>query len=108
MAGDLDLSQFQLLSDALGGEFARRINAAKGPLRVLVPLEGFSEHTKRRAQDIDGNDRAMWKRPEDYRIFADSLKKQVKTARIDELMLHVNDIQFADACVDTFVEIAKR
>jgi len=31
----------------------------------------------------------------------------VKTARIDELMLHVNDIRFADACVDAFVEIAK-
>jgi len=94
--------------EALGGEFARRINAAKGPLRVLVPLEGFSEHTKRRAQDLEGNDRGLWKRPEDYRIFANSLKKQVKAARIDELMLHVNDIAFADACVDAFVEIAQR
>ena len=93
---------------ALGCEFARRINAAKGPLRVLVPLEGFSEHTKRRAHDLEGNDRGPWKRPEDYRIFADSLKKHVKAARIDELMLHVNDIPFADACVDAFVEIAKR
>jgi len=32
----------------------------------------------------------------------------VKTARIDELMPHVNDIQSADACVDAFVEIARR
>jgi uncharacterized protein (UPF0261 family) len=94
--------------EALGGEFAKRINAAKGPLRVLVPLEGFSEHTKRRAHDLEGNDRGLWKRPEDYRIFANSLKKQVKAARIDELMLHVNDIAFADACVDAFVEIAQR
>jgi uncharacterized protein (UPF0261 family) len=94
--------------EALGGEFAKRINAAKGPLRVLVPLEGFSEHTKRRAHDLEGNDRGLWKHPEDYRIFADSLKKQVTAARIDELMLHVNDIAFADACVDAFVEIAQR
>ena len=94
--------------EALGGEFAKRINAAKGPLRVLVPLEGFSEHTRRRAHDLEGNDRGLWKRPEDYRIFANSLKKQVKAARIDELMLHVNDIAFADACVDAFVEIAQR
>ncbi len=94
--------------ETLGREFARRINAAKGPLRVLVPLEGFSEHTKCRAHDLAGNDRGPWKRPEDYRIFADSLKKHVKAARIDELMLHVNDIAFADACVDAFVEIAKR
>ena len=81
---------------------------AKGPLRVHVPLEGFNERTNRRAQDMNGEDRGAWRRSEDYRIFADSLKQQVKTARIDELMLHVNDIQFADTCVDAFVEIAKR
>jgi uncharacterized protein (UPF0261 family) len=94
--------------ETLGREFAKRINAAKGPLRVLVPLEGFSEHTKRNAHDLAGNDRGPWKRPEDYRMFTDSLKKHVKDARIDELALHVYDIKFADACVDAFVEIAKR
>jgi uncharacterized protein (UPF0261 family) len=93
---------------ALGGEFAKRVNAAKGPVRVLVPLEGFSEHTKRRAHDIDGNDRGPWKRPDDYRIFANCLKKQVIAACVEELPLHVNDRRFADACVDAFVEIAKR
>jgi uncharacterized protein (UPF0261 family) len=93
--------------ETLGREFAMRINAAKGPVRVLVPLAGFSEHTKRRAHDLAGNDRGAWKHPEDYRIFADSLKKHVKSARIDELALHVNDRAFADACVDAFVEIAK-
>lgn len=92
----------------LGGEFAKRINAAKGPVRVLVPLEGFSEHTRRHVHDLAGNDRGPWKHSEDYRIFADSLKKHVQAARIDELMLHVNDIAFADACVDAFVEIANR
>ena len=91
----------------LGREFASRINAAKGPVRVLVPLEGFSEHTKRRAQDLQGNDKGPWKRPEDYRIFLDTLKSHLKTARVDELALHVNDITFADACVDAFVEIGK-
>ena len=53
--------------EKLGHEFARRINAAKGPVRVLVPLEGFSEHTRRRAHDLAGNDKGPWKRPEDYR-----------------------------------------
>lgn len=93
---------------SLAGLFAERINAAKGPLRVLVPLEGFSEHTKRHAHDLDGKDRGPWRRPEDYRGFLDSLKQQVKSARIDELPLHVNDPKFADACVDAFVEIAKQ
>lgn len=92
---------------ALANLMAERINAAKGPLRVLIPLEGFSEHTKRHAHDLDGKDRGPWKRPEDYRMFTDSLVKQVKSARIDELPLHVNDPQFADACVDAFLELTK-
>ena len=92
----------------LGHEFATRINAAKGPVRVLIPLEGFSEHTKRRAHDLAGNDKGPWKRPEDYRAFVNALKPHLKTARIDELALHINDSTFADACVDAFVEIAAR
>src|SRR5262249_58891603 len=93
--------------EKLGREFAVRINAAKGPVRVLVPLEGFSEHTKRRAHDLHGNDRGAWKRPEDYRIFVDTLKSHLKSARVEELPLHVNDTAFADACVDAFLEIAQ-
>jgi uncharacterized protein (UPF0261 family) len=93
--------------ESLGREFAHRINAAKGPVRVLVPLEGFSEHTKHRAHDLEGNDTGPWKHLEDYRIFADSLKAHLKTARVEELALHINDSAFADACVDAFVEIDK-
>jgi uncharacterized protein (UPF0261 family) len=94
--------------ETLGIEFARRINAAKGPVRVLIPLEGFSEHTKRRAHDLQGNDRGPWQQLEDYRTFANALKQHLHAARVDELMLHVNDRSFADACVDAFVEITKR
>ncbi|MFL5032083.1 MAG: Tm-1-like ATP-binding domain-containing protein [Xanthobacteraceae bacterium] len=93
--------------EKLGREFARRLNAAEGPVRVLVPLEGFSEHTKRRAHDLDGNDMGPWRRPDDYRIFVGILKSHLETVRVDELKLHVNDRAFADACVDAFVEIAK-
>jgi len=94
--------------EKLGGEFARRINAAKGPVRVLIPLEGFSEHTKRRAHDLQGNDRGPWKRPEDYGLFVDTLKSQLNAAPVEELPLHINDIAFADACIDAFVEICKK
>jgi len=89
----------------LGREFAARINVAKGPVRVLVPLEGFSEHTKRRAHDLQGNDMGPWARPEDYRIFADTLKSHLKSVRVEELALHVNDTAFADACVGAFLEM---
>ena len=91
----------------LGHEFATRINAAKGPVRVLIPLEGFSEHTKRRAHDLAGNDKGPWKRPEDYRVFVNALKPHLKSVRIDEMALHINDSTFADACVNAFVEIGK-
>jgi len=90
---------------SLANIMAERINAAKGPTRVLIPLEGFSEHTKRHAHDLDGKDRGPWKRPDDYRMFTDLLKQQVKSAPIDELPLHVNDPRFADACVDAFLAL---
>jgi uncharacterized protein (UPF0261 family) len=94
--------------EQLGREFAARINVAKGRVRVLVPLAGFSEHTRRRAHDLQGNDKGPWKRPEEYRIFVDSLSSQLKTARVEELGLHINDPAFADACVDAFVEIRNK
>ncbi|HXW41082.1 MAG TPA: Tm-1-like ATP-binding domain-containing protein [Xanthobacteraceae bacterium] len=91
----------------LGGEFAKRLNAAKGPVRILIPLEGFSEHSKRRACDLNGDDKGPWKRDNDYRIFVAALKSQLRFGRIEELPLHINEAAFADACVDAFVKIAK-
>ncbi len=93
--------------EKLGREFAARIDAAKGPVRVLIPLEGFSEHTKRRAHDLQGADKGPWKRPEEYRIFVDTLKSRLHSAQVEELALHINDPRFADACVDAYIEISK-
>jgi len=93
--------------EKLGDEFAQRLNRAKGPVHVLVPLEGFSEHTKRRTHDLEGNDMGPWKHPEEYRIFANSLKTHLKATRIEEMALHINDSTFADACVDAFVKMAR-
>ena len=53
----------------LGRMMAQRVNVARGPVRVLIPFEGFSEHTSRRAQDLAGNDVGPWRRPEEYRAF---------------------------------------
>lgn len=93
--------------ETLGRTMAERLSAARGPVRVLIPFEGFSEHTKRRAQDLAGNDRGPWRRAEEYRAFTSALRSHVKGVRIEEFRLHVNDAAFADACVDAFVEIAK-
>jgi uncharacterized protein (UPF0261 family) len=93
--------------EKLGREFAARLNMAKGPVRVMIPLGGFSEHTKRRARDLHGNDKGPWRRDEDYRIFVDTLRSNLQSVRVDELAMHVNDAAFADACVDAFVEIGQ-
>ena len=94
--------EFAKIGDTMG----ERLKAAQGPLRVLIPLEGFSEHTQRRARDLDGNDRGPWRRPEEYEVFTNALKTSLDAALIQELPLHINDATFADACVDAFVEIA--
>ncbi len=87
---------------------AERLNSARGAVRVLVPYEGFSEHTKRRAHDLAGNDRGPWKRPEEYRIFTDTLKARLSPSiPMQELPLHINDPRFADACVNAFVDITR-
>jgi uncharacterized protein (UPF0261 family) len=91
----------------LGLTMAERLNAAKGPVRVMIPLAGFSEHTKRRALDLAGKDCGPWRREEEYKMFLDTLKTRLNGTRVDEFPLHVNDDRFADACVDAFVEIAK-
>ena len=91
----------------LGEEFAKRLNSAKGPVRILIPLEGFSEHSKRRACNLNGDDKGPWKRSDDYSAFVDSLRSNLKSGQIEELPLHINDNAFADACIDAFVKIVK-
>jgi uncharacterized protein (UPF0261 family) len=92
----------------LGRTMAQRLNSANGPVRILIPLEGFSEHTKLRARDLAGNDRGPWRRPEEYRIFAEALKDNLNPdVQVEEFPLHINDVRFADACVDAFVQIPK-
>ena len=91
----------------LGGEFAKRLNLAKGPVRILIPLEGFSEHSKRRARNLNGDDTGPWRRSDDYSAFVVSLRSNLKSGLIEELSLHINDNAFADACIDAFVKLVK-
>lgn len=92
--------------EKLGRAMAQRLNSAKGPVRVMIPLGGFSEHAERRAYDLAGNDRGPWRRAEEYRIFSETLRTNLKRAEVRELPAHINDPSFADACVAAFVEIA--
>ena len=91
--------------DQLGRAFAERLNVAKGPIRVLVPLEGYSEHTKRKTYDLAENELGNWKQPETDRAFSRALSENLTTGTVEELPCHINDAAFADACVAAFLEI---
>lgn len=94
--------------EQLGRVMAERLNRAKGPARVLLPMDGFSEHTKRRACTLAGADAGPWKRPGEYEGFVASLKRHLAPIiRVEEFSLHINDPVFAKLCVDAYMEISK-
>ncbi len=91
--------------DAIGRLVAERLGEARGPFAVLIPLRGYSEHTKRKTYDLDGHEMGSWKQPESDRVFVSSMRKHLKKGRIEEFDLHINDVEFADACVNVFLEL---
>lgn len=88
---------------ALGEMFARRLNAAKGPVSVMIPNKGFSQHVIRETTDINGKVVGSWNKPETDRRFTETLKANLTAGSLKEFDLHINDEAFADACVDEFL-----
>ena len=93
--------------EALGRMVAERLNAASGPAAVLVPVRGFSEHTRRTTHDLEGRPLGPWHQPEADAAFVRSLRERLKRGRIEELDLHINDPAFGDACAEAFLEMAR-
>ena len=76
---------------------ADRLNAAKGPTHVFIPLRGFSY------PDHEG--RAHWD-PEGNGVFIRTLKARLSPSiPYDELDLHINDDAFIDAMVNELVRL---
>ncbi|MFC1491923.1 Tm-1-like ATP-binding domain-containing protein [Nitrospinota bacterium] len=94
--------------ETLGRLVAERMNDARGPFAVLIPRRGFSEHTKRKTHDLEGGEVGPWAQPEVDRAFGESLRTHLKKGRVEELDLHINDAEFADACVEAFFEMMKK
>lgn len=88
---------------ALGLLVAERINAASGPVTVMIPTRGYSEHTKRMTHDIEGHEAGPWRRPDIDAAFVETLRANLAGAKLVELDAHINDAEFADACVDEFL-----
>ena len=94
--------------EALGVLMAEKLNRAKGPLSVLIPTRGYSEHTKRKAHDLSGREAGDWRNPEVDAAFAASLAKNLRAGEIISLDLHINDAAFADACAEKMIEMLGR
>lgn len=90
---------------ALGKLVAGRLSEARGPVAVLIPKGGYSEHTKRRTHDVTGKECGPWHQPETDQVFVSALRQGYPAGDIRELDLHINDPAFADACVDAFMEM---
>jgi uncharacterized protein (UPF0261 family) len=93
---------------ALGRLMGERLAAAKGPVRVLVPMRGWSQLAGRRSHDLAGRDIGSWTQPETDRVFVDTLRRYLSADMIAELPHHINDSEFADACVDELIGMLRR
>ena len=77
---------------ALGRVIAEKLNAATGPVTLLLPLRGVS------AIDAEGQ---PFYAPEANRALFDALRAGVRDAvRLVEMDLHINDDAFADAIAE--------
>ena len=84
---------------------AERLAAAAGPYGVLIPKRGFSAHTMRTMHDLDGNIRGPWLQPEVDAVLTEALKRLLPPGKVTTFDLHINDQEFADICVDKFLEL---
>ena len=76
-------------------EIAGKLNRARGPVEVFIPLKGFS------FPDREGL--PHWE-PEGNQIFIDALKKHLDAAiPLVELDAHINDADFIDPVMDAFM-----
>ena len=90
---------------ALGKLMGERLRAAKGPVRVLVPRDGWSALTGRKTHDLAGREIGSWAQPQTDRVFVETLTRHLPDGAIKELPHHINDAAFADACVDELISL---
>jgi uncharacterized protein (UPF0261 family) len=83
----------------VGRLVAEKLNRARGPIKIFIPLRGFCLP-----------DREGWSNwdPEADRAFIDALKETIRpTIPVVELDAHINDPEFIDPVVDEFLAMMK-
>ena len=90
----------------LGKLMGERLSRAKGPVRVLIPLGGWSALTGHKTHDLTGTTQiGAWAQPETDRVFVETLERHLPRDVIRKLPHHINDTAFADACVDEMMAV---
>jgi uncharacterized protein (UPF0261 family) len=83
----------------VGKIVAEKLNRAKGPTKVFIPLRGFSYP--------DRVGLAHWE-PEGNQVFIDALKEKLnRSIPLIELDAHINDPDFIDPVLDAFLDMVK-
>ncbi|MGE5588585.1 MAG: Tm-1-like ATP-binding domain-containing protein [Clostridia bacterium] len=76
---------------------AEKINQARGPVKVFLPLKGFS-YPNREGQEL-------WD-PEGNLVFLETFKNKIAPSiPVEEVNAHINDGQFIDLVVESFLEM---
>jgi uncharacterized protein (UPF0261 family) len=84
-------------SIALGKIFAQKVSAARGLAAVMIPLNGLDKY------EAPGG---PWVEPETDAALFDSIRSSLrKDIPIIELPLNINDAEFADKTVETFITL---
>jgi uncharacterized protein (UPF0261 family) len=78
---------------------AKRANSAKGPVAIVIPLQGFSAVDKQGQHFYDPEADAAF-----VRVIKDTVKKKVDIIEVDA---HINDVKFAKKVVDIFDKLLK-
>ena len=82
----------------IGEDIARKVAAAAGPVKVLLPARGVS------AIDTTGQ---PFDDPVARRVLHDTIRAGLRPDLVEELDLHINDAEFADAAARTLIELMK-
>ncbi len=85
--------------EQIGKVVAQKLNKSKGPMKVFIPLRGFSFPDREGLPHWD---------PEGNQKFIDALKKDLhRRIPLVELDAHINDPEFIDPVVEEFLILMK-
>jgi uncharacterized protein (UPF0261 family) len=86
--------------EQVGRAIAERANRATGPIKILIPLRGYSDASREGAPLHD---------PGADRVFVEALKRHLDSrVQVIELDCHINDDAFADAVIGAFREVTRK